>query len=950
MRHSPPCRVPLISTANSRWLTKDFGILLLAVAVSVLTLGSCRSDRVLPSVRLDLSAPEDMKITDWQVLGPFAAEKSKGAQGAQSRAAALDRDFLLMLGSSETEINASSFSQIDKGFINWFRLPSGFRNLGVHAADGVIRLDKVFPNATDVVSYAACVIESPIERELVLVTGADDSAKVWLNGKFLVRMNVRPTPGQPAYGNLGKAASFTTASLNRGRNFLLIKVPQIERMWGFNCSLLDLEAARRLAQKNEAYMHDLVAGAVVRQGAALMLDPYLAGLMQALKLQARLEILDSQRRLVSTDEIDYRSAWTKSLEGFKQGLYSCRFTWPLYSLNEPFYYGDAEHLMSSFPGQYASLKDLSEEAKLGFEALLIRQAHLLDPANRQSDEKVWQAKIVYLISEFGSLLSHVQSEGASVMVYPGTHLRGFKSGIDNQVQYYMVHVPDGYAQRKGSLPLVVFVPFPLPNTSFLKSVLVANTALLDTYVKLADKYGYALLWPFARGNVDAAPIAVTDIFEALKAAGADYDFDQNRIYLFGWSYGATYALLLGERFPGLFAAIGAIMPPTDLVAFEQAADEIHSPYPVPWLRLNSPVELVESLSNTPLYLIQGDEDKTVPLEQTINFATKCRQLGFDPKLDIIPGMDHVYSPVDPILMLFEFFKDKALIHKPQKVSIATGQIKHGSAFWLKIDRLIQPLSVGRLTASVNRGRIQVKADNVSSYTILLDRLEYGKDTRLTVETNDQVSFSGIPPGKTIRIDLNGSSTSEPDGQYKNQLIEGPISHAFAGSFLLVKGTTGSAESQTALDSLTNAIRGQWRKNYAVDCGYKNDRDVTPQDIKEKHLVLLGNAETNSLIAKVLPAMPVQIAPDHVSLGDRRFEGQHLGVQVIYPNPMNRDKYIIIIGANDLSLDREIENNLAQKGWFDFVVWDSGNPQKLERLAAGYWDWSWRKIETTVIMR
>jgi hypothetical protein len=253
--------------------------------------------------------------------------------------------------------------------------------------------------------------------------------------------------------------------------------------------------------------------------------------------------------------------------------------------------------------------------------------------------------------------------------------------------------------------------------------------------------------------------------------------------------------------------------------------------------------------------------------------------------------------------------------------------------------------VARLSASVNPGRIQVKVENVSSYTILLDRLDYGKDKRLTVETNDQISFSGIPPGKTIRIDLDATSTPVPDAQYKNQEIEGPISHAFASSFLLVKGTTGSPENQMVLDSLTNAIRDQWRKNYAVDCGYKNDRDVTLQDIREKHLVLLGNAETNSLIEKVLPAIPVRMAPDHLSLGDRRYEGQHLGVQVIYPNPLNRHKYIVIVGANDLSGYRAIENNLAQKAWYDFVVWDSSNPRKSERLAAGYWDWSWRKIET-----
>ena len=126
------------------------------------------------------------------------------------------------------------------------------------------------------------------------------------------------------------------------------------------------------------------------------------------------------------------------------------------------------------------------------------------------------------------------------------------------------------------------------------------------------------------------------------------------------------------------------------------------------------------------------------------------------------------------------------------------------------------------------------------------------------------------------------------------------------------------------------------KNYAVACPTRKDRDVTPDDIKNKHLILIGNAETNSVLRELLPKVPLRIERDYISLGDKRYDGNGLGVAAIYPNPLNLEKYIVIAGANGHDGYRLIESNLSLKGWYDFAIWNSGNV-----LATGHWDHTWR---------
>jgi hypothetical protein len=65
--------------------------------------------------------------------------------------------------------------------------------------------------------------------------------------------------------------------------------------------------------------------------------------------------------------------------------------------------------------------------------------------------------------------------------------------------------------------------------------------------------------------------------------------------------------------------------------------------------------------------------------------------------------------------------------------------------------------------------------------------------------------------------------------------------------------------------------------------------------------------------------------------------------MIYPNPLNKDKYVAIIGYNNpeyisLGSEREIFNDVSDYGWYDYKVWDEKS--LLEGIKSGYFNQYW----------
>ena len=155
-------------------------------------------------------------------------------------------------------------------------------------------------------------------------------------------------------------------------------------------------------------------------------------------------------------------------------------------------------------------------------------------------------------------------------------------------------------------------------------------SLLDPWKKLATREGLVLVAPNAQNSAAwqspaDGPKALTAIAEAVKK---QYAVDPNRVYLFGHSAGAVFALLMSLWEPRYFAAIavhaGAIPPGNE--------DQVQS-------------ALQAAKRKTPIQIQVGTDDPFFPVQAVRATRDLFSRGGFTVDVREIPRHDHNYYVV-----------------------------------------------------------------------------------------------------------------------------------------------------------------------------------------------------------------------------------------------------------------------------------------------------------------
>ena len=82
---------------------------------------------------------------------------------------------------------------------------------------------------------------------------------------------------------------------------------------------------------------------------------------------------------------------------------------------------------------------------------------------------------------------------------------------------------------------------------------------------------------------------------------------------------------------------------------------------------------------------------------------------------------------------------------------------------------------------------------------------------------------------------------------------------------------------------------------------KDDRDVTASDIANHNLILFGDPWSNSVIAKVVEAAD-QLDQRQDHLAGRTVDTATHAPVLVYPNPLNPSRYVVINGGHTFSDD------------------------------------------------
>jgi hypothetical protein len=139
------------------------------------------------------------------------------------------------------------------------------------------------------------------------------------------------------------------------------------------------------------------------------------------------------------------------------------------------------------------------------------------------------------------------------------------------------------------------------------------------------------------------------------------------------------------------------------------------------------------------------------------------------------------------------------------------------------------------------------------------------------------------------------ASAEIPGFHKRHDLQGPIDDAFLDSFVFVSPTgtpLAPAAGKWAASEEERAI-AEWHRQFRGDAQVRDDKDVTDADIAGSNLILWGDPASNRVLARIADRLPVKWTADAVVLGAHRYPAATHAPILIFPNPLNPKKYVVL---------------------------------------------------------
>ena len=439
---------------------------------------------------------------------------------------------------------------------------------------------------------------------------------------------------------------------------------------------------------------------------------------------------------------------------------------------------------------------------------------------------------------------------------PGPQVLTFLSDIDDSNQPYAIYVPDHYDPAK-RYPLVISLHGAGSNHRldlrrvFGKGNLPRETdAQAGRYFPPLKDVEFIVASPLARGNMGFQGIPEKDVYDVLNDVKKRFSVDADRVYLTGLSMGGGGALWLALTRPDIWAAVAAVCPATPPGAEELAANAL----------------------NLPLHLFQGAIDPVVPVQSTRQWNALFQQIGSRVEYNEYPRVRHnswdfAYQDAS----LFDWFGQFRRNRFPDRVRFATYSYRYDSAYWVHMDGLT-PGTMARIDARFQAAnQLVIETRELRGFTLgLAGHPMYMPAQPLKVTIDGQT----MKPGRSLSFSKREHGWQPvlytiPPG-HKRPGAEGPIGDAVAGRQIYVYGTAAASGPDELKTRRGDALRSaNWSLPHdplALAFKVLSDKEAGEGDLQSASMILLGTKETNNLIARLAPRLPMALNASAADFG------------------------------------------------------------------------------------
>ncbi len=545
------------------------------------------------------------------------------------------------------------------------------------------------------------------------------------------------------------------------------------------------------------------------------------------------------------------------------------------------------------------------------------------------------------IGEHSALMELTELDQASSGGPGGIRARGmvhlaYRDEVDGSPQFAQCFLPPGYTPEK-KWPMIVYLHG--RNSENPPYHRWSSRALHDS---LADTYGAILVRPHGRGNTGYSGIGRQDVLRCIQLAKDKFSVDEDRVYLCGFSMGGMGTMHVGTRHPELFAALGVMSGAWD---YHTQMDEETLSKLTPWERFQqeawSSFTQAEQLLTTPLFAIHGELDGSVSVDGQRYGVGMLQRWGYDVRYYEVPGAYHIDTTKFHTGDLCDWLVQQTRVANPTEVRVRAADLRTASAHWLRVGQRENPVDFILASAKVVAPNvIRLDTENVLEVTLSPSDALVDPSQALRVVWNSA-------DVRDVRLDAQGRVTLRahryrPTGLVKRPELPGPLSDVETTPYAIVVGTSSDdPDMREACRKYAQGMIERWQDWQHWTPRNFTDREISEGDLRQYSLILIGGPAENAITARLISQLPLEISSQGVMVDGHSFPAVDSAVKMVYPHPLNPDRYVAVIAATSAGAMVLAEGRLK---YADFSILrrdGEGNDGDEPVVTSGFFDHCWR---------
>ena len=502
----------------------------------------------------------------------------------------------------------------------------------------------------------------------------------------------------------------------------------------------------------------------------------------------------------------------------------------------------------------------------------------------------------------------------------GSTVLGYVSTVDGSVQPYAVTLPFDYDPSDNRR-------WPLHVELHGRGANLNEVRFIHQYdgQPAKEELTWIQLDVFGRTNNAYRWAGETDVFEAIAALKQRVRIDDDRIVLRGFSMGGAGAWHLGLHHPSLWVAVGAGAGFVDTVHHLKLTAPL-SPLHQKLTRIYDAQEYALNAFNVPVIGYGGDLDPQLFAAKTMH--ERGATLGVPIPLLVGPETAHKFHP-DSLLKFMSFLAAHTCIGRPafpqpNQLKFTTYSVKYNRCEWLTVEEQIRPYEQSIVTADVNAvtRTLNLQTENIAVLQVRRDIadvivIDGEKSQSLRAEgTSDlpSVHFEKGAGGWQMFTDdrsrANLDRITAGGDLRKWRDLQGPIDDAFMQPFVCVLPTRPAwSKELTDWSKWTfDRFEGEFDHRMRGKVRTVSDTDLTDELLRTQHLVLFGDPGSNAVLEKVVDQLPLKWTRDSIEFLNQVYPTSEHGVFLIFPNPLNPLKYVVINSGHTFHEREFVQSN------------------------------------------